>query len=56
MDIAGARWGLTSAEAVLLLRAVIDNGDFDDYWRYHVQLDHQREHASRYQAAFDLAS
>jgi hypothetical protein len=56
MDIAGARWGLASAEAVLLLRTVIDNGDFDDYWRHHVQLDHQREHVSRYQAAFDLAS
>jgi hypothetical protein len=56
MDIAGARWGLASAEAVLLLRTVIDNGDFDNYWHHHLQRDHQREHASRYQEAFNLAS
>jgi hypothetical protein len=30
MDITGARWSLPSAEAVLLLRAVITNGDYPD--------------------------
>jgi hypothetical protein len=30
-DITGARWGLEGAEAILTLRAVISNGDFDDY-------------------------
>jgi hypothetical protein len=29
LDIAGARWGLESAEAVLKLRALRTNGDFD---------------------------
>lgn len=29
LDITGARWSPTGAEAVLLLRAVLDNGDFD---------------------------
>ena len=31
MDITGARWGLQGAEAVPTLRALISNGDFDDY-------------------------
>jgi hypothetical protein len=31
MDITGARWGLDGAEAILTLRAVITNGDFDAY-------------------------
>ena len=35
MDITGARWGLEGAEAILKLRAVIANGDFEDYWRFH---------------------
>ena len=42
MDITGARWGLTGAEAVLKLRAIKANGDFDAYWRYH--LDQERHH------------
>ena len=29
MDITGARWGLDGAEAILKLRALIANGDFD---------------------------
>jgi len=37
MAISGARWGLQGAEAILTLRAVIANGDYDDYyWRYHL--------------------
>jgi hypothetical protein len=36
LDITGARWGLQGAEAVLTLRAVIANGDFDQYWRHHL--------------------
>ncbi|MGI9003408.1 MAG: ISKra4 family transposase, partial [Pseudonocardia sp.] len=32
MDITGARWGLPGAEAVLKLRALHSNGDFDAYW------------------------
>ena len=42
LDITGARWGLEGAEAVLTLRAVISNGDFDEYWRYHLAREHQR--------------
>ncbi|MGH8897419.1 MAG: ISKra4 family transposase, partial [Egibacteraceae bacterium] len=48
MDITGARWGLPGAEAVLKLRALISNGDFDDYWDYHLTPEHERVHRSRY--------
>ncbi|WP_406467130.1 hypothetical protein [Streptomyces sp. NBC_01594] len=50
----GARWSLEGAEAVLLLRAVIANGDFYAYWRFHVDSEHQRTHTARYQENFDL--
>lgn len=48
MDITGARWGLPGAEAILKLRALISNGDFDDYWDYHLAQEHKRVHCSRY--------
>lgn len=48
MDITGARWGLEGAEAVLKLRALRSNGDFEDYWRYHLSRERQRVHESRY--------
>jgi hypothetical protein len=56
MDITGARWSLPGAEAVLLLRAVITNGDFPAYWTYHLQQEHHRTHTSRYQHQYDLAA
>jgi hypothetical protein len=56
MAITGARWSLPGAEAVLLLRAVIMNGDFAAYWRFHLQQEHQRTHTSRYQRQYDLAA
>jgi hypothetical protein len=31
LDISGARWGLQGAEAILTLRAVISNGNFDEF-------------------------
>jgi len=31
MDITGARWSVQGAEAVLKLRALFSNGDFDAY-------------------------
>jgi hypothetical protein len=48
MDLTGARWGLEGAEAVLRLRALRANGDFDNYWTFHLRLEHQRVHESRY--------
>ena len=48
MDITGARWGLEGAEAILKLRALIANGDFEDYWRFHLRREHERIHHARY--------
>ena len=48
MDITGARWGLTGAEAILKLRAIRCNGDLDEYWDYHLTQERQRLHHSRY--------
>ena len=44
MDITGARWGVDTAEAVLKLRALLANNDFDAYWAYHLAREHQRNH------------
>ena len=48
MDLTGARWGLTGAEAILKLRALTSNGDFDTYWQFHLRKEHQRVHQTRY--------
>jgi len=48
MDITGARWGLNGAENILKLRAVHSNGDFDQYWNYHLAQERQRVHQTRY--------
>ena len=48
MDITGARWGLAGAEAILKLRALTANGDFDAYWRYHLDQERRHVHESRY--------
>jgi hypothetical protein len=48
LDITGARWGLEGAEAVLKLRALRSNGDFESYWNMHLDKERQRVHESRY--------
>ena len=48
MDITGARWGLDGAEAILKLRAIRANGDFEDYWAHHLTQERRRIHESRY--------
>lgn len=55
LDITGARWGLQGAEAILTLRATISNGDFDDYWRYHLDREHQRLYPGTAQGQYSLS-
>ncbi|HEX3308165.1 MAG TPA: ISKra4 family transposase, partial [Streptosporangiaceae bacterium] len=55
MDITGARWSTPGAQAILRLRAVIANGDFDEYWQWHQQQELRRNHLDRYQK-LDLAA
>jgi len=52
MNITGARWGLEGAEAVLRLRALYASGDFDEYWRFHLDQEKRRNHAVNY--AYEL--
>ena len=47
-DITGARWSLDGAEAMLKLRAVRANDDWEQYWHHHLAAERERVHASRY--------
>ena len=49
MDITGARWGLSGAEAVLRLRSLCASDDFDEYWSYHVKRERERNHSVKYE-------
>jgi hypothetical protein len=42
MERAGMRWAVDGAQAILDLRAVRLNGDWDSYWHFHRQQQHQR--------------
>jgi EAL domain-containing protein (putative c-di-GMP-specific phosphodiesterase class I) len=56
LSISGSRWGLDGAEAVLTLRAVISNGDFTEYWRYHLAREHQRLYPGTAQGRYALGA
>jgi hypothetical protein len=38
------------------MRAVIANGDFDDYWRYHLAREHQRLYPGTAQGQYTLSA
>ncbi|NJL55363.1 hypothetical protein HC928_09385 [bacterium] len=42
MEQAGMRWTVEGAQAILDLRAVRLNGDWDAYWHFHRQQQHER--------------
>ena len=56
LSIGGARWGLDGAEAVLTLRAVIANGDLQEYWRFHLEREHQRLYPGITQGQYALGA
>ncbi|MCT9084810.1 ISKra4 family transposase [Streptomyces fulvoviolaceus] len=56
LEITGARWGLTGAEAVLKLRALNDNGDFEEYWHYHLAREHERLYHAAGQDEYTLTA
>jgi len=56
LDITGARWSVPGAEAVLKLRALISEGDFEPYFVRHCQPEHQRNHQALYQEKLSLAA
>jgi hypothetical protein len=48
LDLTGARWGLLGAEAILKLRALRSNDDWDGYWTFHLNQERHRTHETRY--------
>jgi hypothetical protein len=48
MDVTGARWSLTGAEAVLRLRALKSSHDFEEYWTFHEACEYERNHKNLY--------
>ncbi len=49
--ITGARWSPDGAEVILKLRAVVVNGDLDDYMNYYKNRYRNENHLSRYDPA-----
>lgn len=47
VDSTGARWGVEGAEAVLKLRVLIANGNFDAYFVRHLKCKFQRARQAR---------
>ena len=45
-ELTGARWSLTGAEAVLRWRSLGVSGDFETYWRFPLEQEQQRNHAT----------
>ena len=56
LSIGGARWGLDGAEAILTMRAIISNGDFEEYWRFHLAREHQRLYPGTTQGQYALGA
>jgi hypothetical protein len=48
LDLTGARWGLEGAEAILKLRALRSNRDFEQYWTFHLNNELRQVHKARY--------
>ena len=49
--ITGARWSPDGAEDILKLRAVVVNGDLDDYMHYYKERYRDEHHLARYDPA-----
>jgi hypothetical protein len=43
------RMDITGAEAILKLRALITNGDLEEYWHFHLAQERHHIHEARYQ-------
>ena len=47
---------MDGAEAILTLHAVISNGDFEEYWRFHLEREHQRLYPGIKQGQYALGA
>ncbi|OVE81060.1 hypothetical protein BVY04_02115, partial [bacterium M21] len=48
MEKSGARWKIEGAEAMLRLRSIFANGDWQSYLRFHQNQQHQERYELRY--------
>ena len=48
MEITGAKWRLSGAEAILRIRALRSSHDFDEYWQFHEAYEYKRNHQNLY--------
>ncbi|MFD9391015.1 hypothetical protein ACFWBB_09830 [Streptomyces sp. NPDC060000] len=55
-DITGSRWSVEGAEALLPLRAVIINGEFEEYLLHHIEQEHLRTRQARHQDGYALTA
>lgn len=53
MEITGAAWNVEDdgAEAILRIRAVDKSGDWDEYWKFHMERERQRLYATQWKVA-----
>ena len=48
MERSGMRWTPEMAEAMLQMRATYLSDDFEEYWAFHVQCEHERLHPTNH--------
>lgn len=51
MEQSGMRWSIDGAEAMLQQRAVKKNGDWEDFWDYHIDCERNRRYPATYERA-----
>jgi hypothetical protein len=48
MEQSGMRWSIAGAQAVLAQRAVVKNGDWNDFFTYYIDAERQRLYPTVY--------
>ena len=51
MEQSGMRWSIAGAQAVLKQRAVVKNGDWNDFWNFYIDSERNRLYPTVYQRA-----
>jgi len=51
MEQSGMRWSIVGAQAVLVQRAVVKNGDWEDFWNYLIDAERNRLYSTVYERA-----
>ncbi|CDN13671.1 hypothetical protein RintRC_4386 [Richelia intracellularis] len=54
MNITGARWTMSGAEAILPLGYLYISGYWDEYWQFHLQQEHKPNQLALYSSGIPL--